>query len=152
MYHFKKSSTIAICTSASFYKKALDIRDILLGRGFKVIIPHNASVMERTGDYNVSSYKIWYADPKYYKRKAYLMRKHFKEVEKADAILVINDKKKGISGYIGGNVLIEMSLAFHLNKPIYVLNPVAKSLSFYEEVMGMLPIILKGKIDKIKNV
>lgn len=84
------------------------------------------------------------------------MRGHFAEVEKGDAILVLNYEKHGISNYIGGNVLMEMAVAFNLNKPIFILNSTPTESSLLEEIIGLEPIILNGKLDalpgKYKNI
>jgi len=79
------------------------------------------------------------------------MKKHFKLIAKSDAILVVNDTKNNIRGYIGGNTLMEMGLAFYLKKPIFLLNPISKKSPFYEEVMGMFPKILDNDLSKIKK-
>jgi hypothetical protein len=70
-------------------------------------------------------------------------------VSAGDAILVVNDEKHGIPGYIGSNVLMEMGLAFHLRKTIYVLYPVTKDSPIYEEVQGMDSVILDGDLSNI---
>ena len=106
--------------------------------------------MRKTGDYDVSHYKTWYDNEEDFHKKAVLMRGHFDEVVKADAVLVVNDDKNGIVGYIGPNVLMEMGLAFHLKKPIYVLNDIESSMPVYEEVMGMGSMILHGDLNQIK--
>ena len=77
------------------------------------------------------------------------MRAHFKKVVDSDAILVLNYEKRGIQGYIGGNGLMEMGIAFHYRKPIYILNAASKDLPFYEEIMGMQPVLLNGDLEKI---
>lgn len=82
--------------------------------------------------------------------KAAAINDHFSKVEWSDAILVVNHNKRGVSGYIGGNTLMEMGLAFYLKKPIYLLNPVSSELLYKQEVMGMKPIMLDGDISKIK--
>ncbi len=46
---------------------------------------------------------------------------------------------------------MEMGLAFHLQKPIYVLNPITKEMPTYEEVLGMGPIVLDGDIAAIST-
>jgi hypothetical protein len=48
------------------------------------------------------------------------MKGHFKKVLDSDAILVTNFEKNGVEGYIGGNVLMEITLAFHYKKPIFI--------------------------------
>jgi hypothetical protein len=138
--------TITICSSANFYRQVIDIQEVLEKRGYKVLVPSNALEMKRTGDFDVSHYKTWFEDAKDYHKKADLMRGHFSEIEKADAILVVNNEKHGIKDYVGGNVLIEMSLAFYLNKPIFVLNELPEESSFIEEIRGMGPVVLHGDI------
>ena len=144
-----KIKVITICCSASFYRQALEVQEKLQKRGFKVKIPVTANIMKKNGDFNVDRYKTWYKNPKDYAKKAKLMRQHFKKVVECDAILVLNYEKKGVQGYIGGNGLMEMALAFHLRKPIYVLNPVFQSSPLYEEIVGMAPIFLNGDLKKI---
>ena len=73
------------------------------------------------------------------------------EVADGDIVLVVNDEKRGIKGYIGSNVLLEMGLGFYLKKPIYILNPVQKDASNYEEVIGMGSIVISGDLNKIKT-
>ncbi len=74
------------------------------------------------------------------------MRNHIDKVVQADAILMMNLDKNGIRGYIGGNCLIEMAIAFYFHKPIFILNKIAKSSPFYEEILGVLPIFLNGDL------
>lgn len=105
--------------------------------------------MDRSGDFKVETYKTWLANPKDYTRKRYLMRKHFQAVIAGDAILVVNNKKKGINGYIGANGVMEMAIAFHYKKPIYLLNKIEDDFWFKEEILGMFPIFLDGKIENI---
>ena len=140
---------ITICCSASFYKQALDVERKLQKLGFEVKIPHTAYTMEESGDFNVETYKTWYQNASDWDKKTKLMKTHFQKVLDSDAILVLNYEKNGIEGYIGGNGLMEMALAFHYEKPIYVLNPVSETLPVYEEVMGMQPKFLNGDMDKL---
>ena len=76
------------------------------------------------------------------------MRKHFDKVAWSDAILVLNYDKNKIEGYVGANTLMEMGLALHLNKRIYLLNPMPE-ISYKEEILGMKPIIINGDLSKI---
>jgi hypothetical protein len=80
------------------------------------------------------------------------MRRHFAEVEKGDAILVLNYEKHGIQNYIGGNVFMEMSLAFWLNKPIFILNEIPDESAFEEETKGMEPIVLHGDVAALPHI
>lgn len=71
-------------------------------------------------------------------QKAEAIREHFSKIEESDAVLIVNPEKRGIAGYIGGNSLMEMALAFYLKKPIY-LTEMRSDVSYAEEVGGMLP-------------
>jgi len=141
---------ITICCSVSFYRQALEVEEQLRNLGFEVKIPHIAYTMKESGDFNVDTYKTWYKNAADYGKKAELMRAHFKKVVESDAILVLNYEKKGIQGYIGGNGLMEMGIAFHYKKPIYILNPVQETLPIYEEIMGMQPVVLNGDLEKLQ--
>lgn len=55
-----------------------------------------------------------------------------------------------MKGYVGGNTLIEIGVAFFLGKSIYILNPVSSELSYKQEIMGMKPVFLNGDLKKIK--
>ena len=141
---------ICICTSASFYRQALEVEKELKDLGFKVAVPSTATVMRKTGDFNVSTYKNWYKDPKNYNRKAYLMKNHFNKIMKSDIVLIVNLKKNGLDGYIGGNTIMELAIAFLNKKPIYILNKVSKQSPNYEEILGVKPKFIDGDLTKIK--
>ncbi len=141
---------ITLCSSAAFYRHVNDLATKLEKRGYKAIVPLTARRMKNSGNYDVGHYKTWYDDAADFTKKAQLMHGHFDEVTKADAILIVNDEKHGIAGYIGPNVLMEMGLAFYLGKPIYVLNPVTNEMPVYEEVVGMGGVIINDRLDKIK--
>lgn len=142
--------TITVCSSANFYRQAVDVQAILQKRGYKVIVPTTAEKMKKSGDYEVSHYKTWFANADDYHKKAALMRGHFDEVAKGDAVLVLNYEKHGVQNYIGGNVLMEMSLAFYLHKPIFIINEIPEDSPFEEEIKGFDPIVLHGKPEDLK--
>lgn len=141
--------TITICSSASFYKQALEAQEELQKRGFRILIPDTAQIMKQRNNFDVSVYKTWFANDSDWNKKTELMNKHFKKVLESEAILVLNYEKNGMAGYIGGNVLMEMAIAFHYKKPIFVLNPVNEKLPAYEEVLGMKPFFLKGELKNL---
>ena len=143
---------ITICSSANFYEKAVALQEQLEKHsGYTVVVPDMANEMKRTGDFEVSHYKTWFADPGDYGKKAELMHGHFDKVAAGDAILVLNYEKNGKENYIGGNVLMEMGLAFHLKIPIFILNEAPEESAFLEEILGMLPILLHGKIEDLPS-
>jgi hypothetical protein len=139
--------TVVICSSASFYKQAIDVQTELAARGYKAVVPATAEKMKQSGDFDVSYYKTWFGDANDYPKKAALMSGHFDKVATGDVILVLNYEKHGNPNYIGGNVLMEMALAFHLKKPIFVLNNVPEDSAFLEEILGMQPTFLHGDLD-----
>lgn len=143
----KKIKTIVICSSASFYEKLFPIERQLKKIGYKVVLPKTAHKMKRNKNFNVNYYKTWYKDPKAYDKKRSLMNTHFNKIIKGDAILVANFDKKGIRGYIGGNTLMEITIAYHYKKPIFVLNEIEKDSSIREEILGINSIFLKGDLD-----
>jgi len=63
---------------------------------------------------------------------------------------VLNYDKKGVKGYVGGNTLMEIGVAFFLSKPIYLLNDIPEDVSYAEEILGMMPIVINGDLAKIK--
>lgn len=145
----KKKKAITICSSAAFFKQALEVEQQLKKLGFAVKLPYTANKMKESGDYLVSTYKPWLNDPKKYARKTWLIKNHLQKVKSGDAVLVLNYEKNGVTGYIGGNTLIEAAIGFHYKKPIYILNPISDELGFKEEVLGMQPIFLNGDLNKI---
>lgn len=142
--------TITICSSASFYEKVFEIKKKLEELGFKVLIPLTANKMKKRKDFNVDHYKTWFKNTKDYKIKTKLMKHHFEKVKEGDAILVLNLEKRGMPGYIGGNVLMEMTVAFQNKKPIYIFNQISENLNIKEEVLGLSPKFLNGNLKKIR--
>jgi nucleoside 2-deoxyribosyltransferase len=147
-----KRPVLTVCSSASFYRHASELAPQLEAQGFEVILPSSVAVMKRTGDFDVSHHKTWYANPGDYHKKTQLVRAHLAEVERGDAILVINDEKHGVPDYIGGNVLMEMAVAFYLGKPIFILNGVPKGSMLEEEIIGMEPVLLRGDVSGLKEL
>lgn len=131
--------TITICSSASFYKDVIEVEKELKKMGFKVKIPKTANKMRKSNNFDVNHYKTWYNNKADYKIKRQLMNDHFRKVMEADAILVLNKKKNGIEGYIGGNGLMEMTIAYHYKKPIFIFDKISDKLNVSEEVYGLNP-------------
>lgn len=144
-----KKSIVTICSSANFYQKVVDIQAQLEKAGFRALIPLTAEKMKASGNFDAAHYRTWLKDSEQYHKKSALMRGHFDEIEKGDTILIVNEEKHGIRNYIGGNVLMEMALAFYLKKPIYILNGIPEESPFLEEIIGMEPIVLNGSVDEL---
>jgi len=142
---------ITICASAAHYRQVLDVEKQLKTIGFKVKIPKTANIMKKNNDFDVTHYKTWYKDSGDYHKKTKLMDAHFKKVLESDAILVTNYEKNGLQGYIGGNALMEMTLAYVNKKPIFVLNPIDEDLGIKEEIYGLKSIFINGDLEIIRK-
>lgn len=143
-----KKPVVTICSSSSFYKQANELQDELEALGFEVLVPNMATAMKLENNYERKFFQPWLTDPTAYGVKADLIHGHFDKVAKADSVLILNGEKRGVKNYIGGNVLMEMGLAFHLGIPIFIFYDVPEESSFIEEIRGMLPTLLKGDIEK----
>jgi hypothetical protein len=141
---------LAICSSASFYTEVIAFSYELEGLGINVILPKTAAKMKREGRENDEVYTDWSTASIGYHGKALLIRKHFDEISKGDAILVTNFEKQGKANYIGPNVLMEMAIAFHLKKPIYILNGQPEDSPLIDEILGLEPLFLNGDLGLIE--
>jgi len=75
----------------------------------------------------------------------------FDKIAESDAILVLNYEKNGVKGYVGGATLMEIGLARHLDKRIFLLNdlPSEEELRYVHEIKLTEPIVLKGDLSRI---
>lgn len=126
----------------SFAQEMLVMRQQLRDQEHNVVIPHDAEAYagrpEKLGE-------KWQQ-----KLHQDLIRKYFDEIEKADAILVLNLTKNGVANYIGGNAFLEIGFAHILKKPVYLLNPIPDML-YKDEIMAMNPVVLNGDITLIHD-
>ncbi len=147
---------ITICGSMAFYNEMLTLKKDLEVLDHEVLIPSVALEVPGEGKYfgqymedngGIDSFPeghpLW-------QLKSDAISEHFEKIEKSDSILVANYKKKGVSGYVGGNTLIEIGLAFYLKKKIFIFNNVSSEISYKQEIMGMKPLFLNGDLSKIK--
>ena len=147
---------ITLCGSIAFIDEMDAVREELEGLGHVVKLPPLEILDERTG--KMMPVKEYYAlrksavvsDTWVWQKKAEAMRNHFDKVAWSEAVLVCNYAKNGVSGYIGANTLLEMGLAFHLKKPIYMLESIPE-LAYTEEILGMQPVVLSGELEGISR-
>lgn len=145
---------ITICGSIYFYKKMLEIKQDLEKLGHEVDLPPFEIKNEKGEMISVAEYysqrKSETSDTGWiWDRKEEAIRMHFNKIEWSDAILVLNYDKNGISNYIGGNTFLEMGVAFHIGKKIYLINDIPE-ISYKEEILGMKPIVIFGDLSGIK--
>lgn len=82
-----------------------------------------------------------------FKRKA--MEKFNESLKESDAILVMNYTKDGKENHIGANTLMEIGMAFILQKKIFVLNP---SPEFCKDELEAIEVpFLNGDLSKISD-
>jgi len=144
---------ITLCGSIAFQNEILSIKKNLEELEHEVEIWPSKIKDGKGGFIPVEEYyrirKAATEDEKWiWDRKAEAIMEHFDKVAWADAILVANYDKNNIKGYIGGNTLMEMGLAFFLKKKIYLLNQIPE-LPYKEEILGLEPILINGDLIKI---
>ncbi len=151
---------ITLCGSIAFYSEMEQIKIALENKGHEVFIPllSNEAPSDMGGGKKVyfgqyiednGGIDAFPPDHQIWNLKGKAILDHFKKIEWCDAILVCNYEKKGVGGYVGGNTLIEIGVAFFLNKSIYILNPISSSLSYKQEIYGMKPVFIGGNINQI---
>ncbi len=140
---------ITICASVSAYESVIRVMHQLENLGYKVIVPDLALEMESNHDFDFLTYVDRFNDQDI-ESKHQAILSHFPNLRKADAILVVNEPKRGLDGYIGPNVLMEMAVSLYLKKPIYLMNPPDKKVAGFDEIMGIKPIILSGNLQNLK--
>jgi hypothetical protein len=145
---------ITICGSVIFQDEILSVKEKLEELGHEVKI---WPLKVKDGKGRLIPVKEYYKirrtannDEKWvWDRKAEAVLEHFDKVAWSEGILVANFDKNDVKGYIGGNTLMEMGIAFFLKKKIYLLNEVPE-LPYKEEILGVKPIILNGDLTKIE--
>ena len=128
---------IVICGSMQFEPKMAEIAEDLISRGYEVDKPNvvEGHVYADNLDANAGL-------------KRGFIDEHFAKINTADAVLVVNEDKNGIVGYVGGNTLIEISHAYAQGLEVFLLNSVPE-LSYADEIRGMHPILLDGDIGEV---
>lgn len=138
---------IMICGSMTFAKEMVDAKKKLKDLGHLAELPCDTEL-------HINDSKFiddLDADYKHCVERR-VMEKCFDVVADSDAILVLNYSKNNINGYIGTSTLMEIGIARHLKKKIFLLYDVPdyKKHRWAHEVRIMQPIILNGDLSKIK--
>jgi hypothetical protein len=135
---------IMICGSMHFAKEMLEAQKILEELGHEAMIPCDTHECLSSPELNMDlEYCI----------ANQVDKVDFNKIASSDAVLVLNHPKNGLSGYVGGAVLMEIGLARHLDKKIFVLHdlPSMDDLRYVLEIKLTQPIILGGDIRKINH-
>jgi len=135
---------ISICGSMMFYIQMREAQEVLEKFGHEVIVPMGTDddppIESRPG---ITKEQLVAAKIEYD-----FIRRHFRNIESSDAILILNYPKDGIEGYIGGNTFLEMGYAFGLNKKIFTLYAIPE-MQYAAEMHAMQPVVLDGDVTKI---
>ena len=138
--------TITICGSMQFHEEMARVRSQLVDRGFTVHVPGELDNLSKNESYMDNDEDRITAKIEYD-----FIREHFRKIESADVILVLNYDKKNIKGYIGGNTFLEMGYAFGLGKKIFLLYSVPE-MDYKTEMHAIQPIVLDGDLTKISHL
>ena len=145
---------ITICGSIAFIDEMVEAKATLEQLGHEVKIPltqvknGEGEMISASEYYRIRREEASEDDQWVWDLKKLAMKTHFDKIVLSDAVLILNYDKRGVAGYIGANTLLEMGLALHLDKPIYLLNPIPE-IDSKEEILGMMPIVIGGDLKKI---
>jgi len=136
---YDKHMKITICGSMHHLDSMKVAADILETLGYEVKLPDSR---EGKVDYNTLP------DSERATLKESLIQEHLNEINESDAVLILNEDKKSVAGYVGGNTLMEMAFAYAQKIELFLFKP-APDMSYTDEILGMKPIILDGDVRKI---
>jgi hypothetical protein len=138
---------ITICGSMVFAQKMLEIMDKLEKIGHEVFIPSDTLECVRNPKLNESLEHCY----NFNNSGKDIDKDHFDLIDSSEAILVLNYSKNGINNYVGGATLMEIAVARHLDRKIFLLNepPSEEDLKYALEIKLARPIVLKGDLNKI---
>lgn len=146
---------ITICGSMKFLDEMKEVEHRLFSMGHEVKRPE-AEVLESWVADGVRLDDIIWNESEFSDdiKKEAIMQKwkviqdHYEKIKRADAILVINEPKNWIDGYIWWNTLMEIWVAFYDHKKIYILHGVG-DISYTSEILWCGPIILNDDLSLI---
>ena len=133
---------IVICGSMYFAKEMLETKAQLEKRGHFCFVPLDIYDCLKNPELSMDLSHCLETN---------VQKKCFDNIKEADAILVLNYRKNGIEGYVGGATLMEIGIAQALDKKIFLLYPPPKieDLRYSVEIQLAKPIILNGNLNLI---
>ena len=132
---------ITICGSMEFAARMVDAGSALEAKGHRVFYPRYTSHFVQHQSVVEEKAKLRNAED--------LIRAHYENIQKSDAILVLNYDKGVQKRWIGANSFLEMGFAHILGKKIYLLKPVPRFAFFQEEIEAMRITVLNDDLSKI---
>jgi hypothetical protein len=136
--------TITICSSLSFIDRILAVTKELRAMGHVVLLPASAEMVARGTLTQQEITKEKDSETGFTRTiRQDAIRGHHAKIMASDAILVLNEEKSGIPGYIGGSVFLEMGFAHVAHKRIFLLYPIP-DMPYSDEIRAMEPTIVHG--------
>lgn len=125
-----------------FAKEMLKAKEYFDNLGWEAIVPADTQECLVNPELNMDDEHCYEFD---------IMRDSMDRLAQCDVVLFLNHPKNGEDGYIGASVLIELGLAYYLNKRIYLLHqpPSKEKFRHMQEVFHMRPIIINGDFSKV---
>ena len=133
-----------LCGSATFAKQILEAKKVLEKAGH---LCHTTEDMEHYSE-NPDA-KLSFEEELKLSIQYDVMRQCLKKVAESDAVLFLNYEKNSIKGYLGTSMLMEIGLAYYLDKKIYLLHTIDQSQNYALELAVIKPVILDGDISKV---
>ncbi len=136
---------IFLCASMNFYQELVKVETDLIANGYVVDIPVSAKTMKAKNDFVVEHFKGATTSA----QKGLYIKENFDNIASSDAILVINNEKNGIQGYVGPNVLMEIGLAYHLGIKIFVWNQYPTDAPYKDELLALNVQVINQDLSQI---
>lgn len=132
-----------ICGSMYFAREMLEVKKKLEEMGHFCFVPSDIQDCTKNPELSMDMEHCL---------KTNVQKECFDNVTKSDTILVLNYKRNGIEGYVGGATLMEIGIAQCLNKKIFLLYPPPKieDQRYSLEIQLAKPLILNGNLNLIK--
>ena len=127
---------ITICGSVKFMNQMKKAQKNLEALGHKVFMPLKVEGVDYFSNDNSSRVET--------KKKDDFIKRHMDEIEKSDAILVINITKGDIGNYIGANTFLEIGFANYKKKKIFLINPIPSQIYIIDELEAIEPRVING--------
>ncbi|MFH2105082.1 MAG: hypothetical protein ABII72_02495 [Parcubacteria group bacterium] len=142
---------IVICASLDLTPAIKEVAEDLIKQDHEVVIPRT-SQMIIAGEVSLEQIMQEKESGQIHERaiRQDAIMSYFKEIEQAEAILVLNLDKKGVQNYIGGNTFLEIGLAYYLGKPIFLYNPIPE-MSYTDELKAIQPTVIDGDLSRISD-
>jgi non-canonical (house-cleaning) NTP pyrophosphatase len=118
---------VVICGSMHHIFGMSELMKYLEELGFETIVPEPEDTTTAVSVEEAAARKL----------SGNFILRHLANIQGADAVIVYNESKNGVEGYVGGNSLGEMFAALMIRVPIFYINAPALSLSYSSELLAV---------------